>query len=320
MKKNNLLIAVLVVLVLLYVSTNYFKKNSSTTFDPEVVQLDTSAIAKLTIYPPAESAEEPIIISRSQNGWEVAQGKIKSQSNQAVVRSALGQLQDIKAQRLVAKTKDKWNHYELTDSLARKLEIQEKDGGKTTAIYFGKTSYEQAAAPQYGRASMTGSTYFRINDRPETYSLKNQIASAFNRKFNAWRNSEFIKLKKEDIKEVKFESTDQENFSLLKKDSLWTISGVAADSAQVARYLNVIRNQGSSEFADEFEAKGEALRTITVRGEDMEDVVVKAYGDLPGNKLFLNSSQHPNTFVESDSLGLFKRLFVDEAHFKNSDN
>ncbi|MDO6517276.1 DUF4340 domain-containing protein [Zobellia uliginosa] len=320
MKKNNLLIAVLVVLVLLYVSTNYFKKNSSTTFDPEVVQLDTSAIAKLTIYPPAESAEEPIVISRSQNGWEVAQGKIKSQSNQAVVRSALGQLQDIKAQRLVAKTKDKWGHYELTDSLARKLEVQEKDGGKTTAIYFGKTSYEQAATPQYGRASMTGSTYFRINDRPETYSLKNQIASAFNRKFNAWRNSEFIKLKKEDIKEVKFESADQENFTLLKKDSLWTISGVKADSAQVARYLNLIRNQGSSEFADEFEPKGEALRTITVRGEDMKDVVVKAYGDLPGNKLFLNSSQHPNTFVESDSLGLFKRLFVDETHFKNSDN
>lgn len=224
MKNNRILIAVLVVLVLLYVSTNFLKKNRSTIFDPEVIQLDTSAIEKLTIYPPAKSGEEPITISRPDNEWEVSQGSIKAKANPSLVKSALGQLQEIKAQRLVAKTVDKWATYKLTDSLARKLEIQEQGGGPTSTVYFGKTSYEQPATPQYGPASATGYTYFRVNDKPETYTLKNQIASAFNRKFNTWRNSEFIKLKKEDIKEIRFEGAGKEAFSLLKKDSTWTLS------------------------------------------------------------------------------------------------
>ncbi|SHI64333.1 DUF4340 domain-containing protein [Pseudozobellia thermophila] len=314
MKKNNILIAVLVVLVLLYVSTNYLKKNRSTAFDPEIIELDTAAIDKLSIYPPARTSEEPIHISRSQNGWEVSRGTIRSKANQTLVKSALGQLQDIKAQRLVAKTEDKWASYELTDSLARKLEIQDKDGG-TSTVYFGKTSYDQPATPQYGPASTTGSTYFRINDRPETYTLKNQIASAFNRTFNTWRNSEFIKLKEEDIKEVKFERAGEEAFSLLKKDSTWTLSGLQADSTKVARYLNTLRNQSSSRFADDFEPKEEALRTLTVRGASMDDLVVKAYAGDSENEFLLHSSQHPETYIESDSTGLYKRLFVDKQHF-----
>ncbi|MBQ4913805.1 DUF4340 domain-containing protein [Maribacter sp. MMG018] len=315
MKKNKILIAILVVLVLLYVSTNYFKKNSSTTFNPEVIQLDTSAIEKLTIYPPAEKAEEPIHISRSKNGWEVSQGNIKSKASQTLVKSALGQLQDIKAQRLVAKTADKWATYELTDSLARKLEIQEKDGGKINTLYFGKTSYEQGASSQYGGASMKGYTYFRINDKPESYTLKNQISSAFDRKFNTWRNPEFIKLNKEDITEVKFEQDGQEDFTLQKKDSIWTIMGIRPDSIKVARYLNILRNQSSSQFADGFTPKEEAYRTMTISGKSMDNIVVKAYVDSVENKFLLHSSQHPETYVKSDSTGLYKRLFVDRKYF-----
>lgn len=316
MKKNKILIAVLVVLVLLYVSTNYLKKNSSTTFNPEVIQLDTSAIVKLTIYPPAEKAEDPIYISRSKNGWEVSQGNIKSKANQTLIKSALGQLQDIKAQRLVAKTADKWATYELTDSLARKLEIQEKDGGKINTVYFGKTSYEQGASSQYGGASMKGYTYFRTNDKPETYTLINQISSAFDRKFNTWRNSEFIKLNKEDITEVKFERDGQEDFTLQKKDATWTIMGIRPDSIKVARYLNILRNQSSSLFVDGFTPKEGAFRTMTISGKSMDNIIVKAYVDSVENKFLLHSSQHPETFVESDSTGLYKRLFVDKEYFK----
>ncbi|WP_273275742.1 DUF4340 domain-containing protein [Maribacter polysiphoniae] len=316
MKKNNLLLAVLLILVLLYFSSRYFKSNGSTTFNPEIIQLDSSKVEKVTIYPPGETEQEPILISRSEKDWEVTQANIKSKANLTRVRSALGQLQDIKAQRLVAKTKDKWQSYGLTDSLARKLEIQEKGSGGTTTIYFGKTSYEQTAASQYGRASLTGSTYFRINDKPETYALNNQIADAFNHKFNAWRNPKFIKLDKDRITELRFESTDQEDFILRKNDSLWTIPGSQTDSTKVARYLNILRSQNSSLFADTFVPKEEALRTLTVRGASMDELIVRAYADTLGNKYILNSSQHPDVFIESDSAGMFKRLFVDKKYFK----
>ncbi len=92
MKKNNILIAVLIGLVLLFVTTNYFKKNSSANFKAEVIQLDSSQVNKIIIRPSLATKEEPIIISKGNDSWQVAQGTIKTKANQSTVKNALGQL------------------------------------------------------------------------------------------------------------------------------------------------------------------------------------------------------------------------------------
>ena len=318
MKKNTILMAVLVLLVVLYLSTNYFKKNSSTSFDPQIVKLDSSKIGKITIYPPAKEKEEPIVLSRSSGHWEVAQGQIVSKADPSKLRTALGQLLDVEAQRLVAKTKDKWPNYELGDSLARKVLIEEEDGRTTTALYFGKTSYGQVAGPAYGRGAATGSTYLRLNDEPETFALENGLPNTFNRPFNSWRNSEFLKLDKEKLKELEFNAADGEAFILRKVDSLWSIAGTKSDAPKVSQYLNSLARQNSSQFVDGFSPKDKPLYTLTIRGQDMDEVVVRAYAKAEENKFVLNSSQHPEVFVESDSVGLFKRLFVDREYFQSN--
>ena len=316
MKKNTILMAVLVILVVLYLSTNYFKKNSSASFDPQIVKLDSSKVGKITIYPPAKEKEEPIVLSRSSGQWEVAQGKIVSKADPSKLRSALGQLLDVEAQRLVAKTKDKWPNYELGDSLARKVLIEEKGGGTTTALYFGKTSYGQVAAPAYGRGATAGSTYFRLNDDPETFALENGLPNTFSRPFNSWRNPEFLKLDKEQLKELEFNDVDGEAFVLRKVDSVWSIADTKADASKVSQYLNSLERQNSSQFVDGFSPNDKSLHTLTIRGQEMDEVVVRAYAMAEENKFVLNSSQHPEVFVESDSVGLFKRLFVDRDYFQ----
>ncbi len=302
MKKNNILIAVLVSLILIFVMTNYFKKNSSTTFKAEVLQLDSAQINKITIHPPAAINEEPIVISREADNWEVAQGNVKSAADQNTVKNTLGQLRNIKTERLVAKTKDKWATYELTDSLARWIEIQEKGNKNHTKLYFGKDAF------------------FRINDNPETYTVKSDLPDTFDRKFNLWRNSEFMKVEKESITQLKFEAKDKNGYALTKTDSIWTMENLAADSTKVVRYLNRLRNQRSSQFADGFTPKNEADYRLTISGQSMKDLMIEAYRDTTENKFFMSSSQYPDVFVESDSVGLFNRLFVDQDYFRIIEN
>ena len=136
MKKNNILILVLVGLVLLFVTTNYFKKHSSAIFKSEVIQFDSSTLNKIIICPPSSSEEELIIISKDDDNWQVAQGTIKTLANQSTVNSVLGQLEQIKTEQLVSKTKEKWETYELTDTLALCVEIYQQGKEKPTKLYF----------------------------------------------------------------------------------------------------------------------------------------------------------------------------------------
>lgn len=316
MKKNKILIAILVGLVLLFVATNYFKKTSKVNFKAEVVRLDASQISKITIRPPSTANEEAIVLSKDNQTWQVEQGQVKTQANQSSVKNALDQLEAIKTQQLVAKTRDKWASYGLVDSLAQCIEIQEQGKQEPTKIYLGKTVYKEPGSTTYGRrAAVNGVTYFRVNNDPQTYALKSGITSIFKRKFNAWRNTEFLKLDKNLITQLKFEANGNETFSLSKSGTEWKMEGLAPDSTKVARYLNTLRYQSSSQFVDGFTPKGKADFQLTVQGDSIEDLTVKAYRDSTKQRFILNTSQHPNVFVESDSTGLFKRLFVSQEHF-----
>jgi len=320
MKKNHILVAVLLGLVLLFGATNYFKKNSSTNFKAEVIQLDSSQVNKIIVRPSLVAKEEPIVISKDNNSWHVTQGTIKTKANQTTVKNVLGQLEQIRTEQLVAKTKDKWKAYELTDSLAQCIEIKAESKAQTIKLYLGKTTYKPSQTSGYGgRPSVNGFTYFRVNKNPNIYALKSGLSNTFKREFNSWRNTDFIKVDKDLITQLEFEAIDDDNtFSLTKKESDWTMNGLLPDSTKVAQYLNTIRHQSSSQFADNFTPKKNSDYKLTIKGNSIEDLIVKVYRDSIGNKFFLNSSQHPNVFVESDSIGLFKRIFINQDQFQNN--
>lgn len=317
MKKNNILILVLAGLILIFVATNYFKKNSSANFKAEVIQLDSSTVNKIIIRPPSSSEEEPIIISKDDDNWQVAQDAIKTQANQSTVNSVLGQLEQIKTEQLVSKTKEKWEAYELTDTLAQCVEIYQQGKEKPTKLYFGKTTYRQSQNPGYGgRPSVDASTYFRINETPSTYAIKGGLSNTFKRKFSAWRNTEFIKFDKDLITRLKFETNKNNTFSLSKKESDWFMGEISPDSTKVAKYLNYLSYQSSSRFVDGFKPKENADYTLTIQGDSTEELIIKAYRDSTTNSYILNASLYPNVFIESDSTELFKRLFVNQDYFK----
>ena len=317
MKRNYLLLAILSGLIVLFIATNYFKKNRSSIFKPEVVHIDSSLVQKIVIHPPFNLNEGPIVISRKVDRWEVSQDSIFSKAKESMVKNVLGQLLQVEAERLVSKSRDKWRSYGLTDSLALRIEIQKKGNEVVSKLYFGKSSYEQPNVQGTGRGVPNGSIYFRVGNKPETFAMSNQLSNAFNRKFNAWRNSQFIKVDKDLVTQLNFKRLEEGDFFVAKTDSVWKMGMVPADSTKVARYLNNLQSQSSSQFVDTFSPKSKADYTLTVRGKSMKELIVNAYRDSLENKYVLSSSQHPDVFIESDSAAMFKRLFVNKDYFLN---
>ncbi|WP_281987011.1 DUF4340 domain-containing protein [Aquimarina aggregata] len=310
---NKVLITVLVSLVIIFLATNYFRKhNSKTSLKTDSIAIDTSQVSKISIQKVAKGSDE-IIFSKNSQDWQVSQGTTSSTVKSGNINTILGQLKRFKIERLVAKTKDKWIAYQLKDSTATKVIVEDNQGGVTT-IYLGKTKYNRPTN-QYQQYKPSGSTYIRVNNDPKVYSVKGLLSNTFNRDFNSWRNSDFLKVDKNLVTKIQFDYLEEKSFALHKKDTVWNIEEVIADSTKVAQYLNTLSYKSNSKFADNFIPKSKADHTLRIEGNNMTEIIIEVYTDTISNKFYLKSTMNPQVFFESDSTGIFKQLFISKDHF-----
>ncbi len=304
---NKLLVAILLGLVLIFFGTNYFKKkNSKTVLDSNLISIDTAKISKIEIIKALDNKKD-ILFTNNKNEWEVKQGIISSKVKNSDLKNMLNLLEKLKIERLVAKSEKQWGIYKLGDSLATKIRIEENETGKISTLYLGKMKYEQPKN-QYNRYGVNGSTYLRINNDPKVYAVKGLLSSTFNRDFNSWRNSDIIKLNKNDVNTIEFNYPKEENFILSKKDSIWNVNDQIADAEKINQYLTTLSYKSHSKFADEFMPSSNYEYQLKIDGDNMNSIELEAYKDSLSGKFYLKSTLNSNTFFESDST-LFKSLF-----------
>lgn len=315
MKLNNkILIAILGGLALIYFATNYFKEhNSKTSLQTDSIAIDTAAVSKIHIKKGANDMDG-ITFLKNDNHWQVSHGNIHSKTKKGSISNLLRVLQELKIERLVAKTQDQWNSYQVTDSTATIVEVQEGKTGNKNTLYVGKTKYNPPTN-QYNQYSLSGSTYIRANSDPKVYGVKGLLSNTFNRDFNSWRNSELLKVNKDDVTQIQFEYPDEKGFVLSKKDSVWDLDGQVIPLEKLTPYLNTISNKSASKFADGFLPGSNPNYQLTLKGNNMDDIIVKTYIDTLSNRYYLQSTLNKDVFFESDSAGVFKQVFVDKNYF-----
>ena len=314
---NKILAIILVVLTAIFLITNYLKDNQrSTHIDTNLIMIDTSIVSYISIYPKSGNKEK-VIFTKQTYGWEVESNNIKSSLRKGSLANILSELAKMKIKRLVAKTEEKWEKYQLTEELATHLTVEEKGNGKTLDIYIGKTKYQQPSQVynQFGgRQQFTGSTFVRLGDSPKIYEINGFLSMTFNRDFNSWRNNEFITTQKENITQINLQNNGY-SFSLTKNDSLWIINNEVVDSTKIAQYLNLLANQQNTAFADNYKQKEVPDYILTITSNNMNTITVNCFEDALSNNYYLESSLNPNVFFRSDSKGIFKELFVDIDYF-----
>lgn len=316
---NKTLILVLAALAGIYFLSQFFQNRSrqKTALKTDIIAIDTSAISELKI-----KGQDEVTFKREGSSWTITSNGITDQADINSVNSILIQLLGIKADRLVATSSDKWSEYQLTDSTATRVSI--KEGAKESLdLYVGRFQYRPPAGGQQNQfqqrqPQITGSTYLRLGEGDEVYATEGFLAMTFSQGFNTWRQGEFVKAVKSNIRQVQFDYPTDSSFVLSQVDSLWTINGVDIDQAKADQYLNRLVYKQDKNFVDNFNPAGPVTHTLTISGDNMENIIVKAYADYENDRFHLQSTLNPNATIESKKVGLFSQLFESQAYFNEN--
>jgi len=108
----------------------------------------------------------------------------------------------------------------------------------------------------------------------------------------------------------------EETFSLTKQGENWTVGGLMADSATVAKYLSAIAWLSNSDFIDYNGDTSTPSHTVSIEGENMSaPIKIFAFVADTANQYAITSSMNENTYFSGNKSGLFDKIFVSKEHF-----
>ncbi len=312
---NRILLIVLVLFVAVFLVARFLKTGKTEkSFKTELFALDTAEVSAILIYPKAENLKE-IRFSRDGNNWTVTKGEVTSDAGENSVKSLLAQLVQVKPKRLAARSKDKWEEFQLTDSLATRIKVIEKGGKESVDLIIGKFTYQQSDNPYGGRGNVTGTTYVRLGNEEEVYAVDGFLSMSINREFNSWRDQRVMNTRKEDVTKLIFTYPADSGFIVLKKDTLWMMNNYAVDSLAMDQYLSSLSYMDHSEFKDDFKPLQNPDFQLTIEGNNFSPVSIQAFM-LTGDQYVINSSLNPKSYFSSDFEGLFSKIFKPGSHFQ----
>ena len=286
MKKlnNNILIGALVVLVGVFALSRWLRSPGlESNLRKQLLSLDTTNINEVRIKP-ANYKPLEVVLKKEGNRWRVYNGQQQADTEIGTVKSMLGILKDLKVQRLASRKKDKWDTYQVGDGATQVSVLQD---GKTTEIFFGKSTYSQGGAY----------TYVRLSKEDEVYAIEGFIDSHFNRTYNDWRNKTLLKLNQADISKITFNYPADSSFALEKRDSVWFAGNVQAADAKVNSYVSQLSFKTLNDFADGFASVEES--TVTLQIESKNGVLATVQGWKNGEQWILTSSAQSGVYFSA---------------------
>ncbi len=307
---NRVLLIVLLGLAAVLVITRLLtSKKSERTLETELIDIDTSRISEIYLYPRAESGGE-LVFTRKDNNWMVSNKEISSPADKNAIENSLIALLDLKIERLVSRSRDKWGDYQVDDSLGTRVVI--KEGKKTTLdLVVGRFDYQQPQGgyQAYNRNQFSGVSYVRDHSDQEVYATEGFLSMNFNQNFNRWRDQTLISLSPSQVSKFTFDYPADSGFVAQRSGTgQWMVAGLPADSASMARYVNSVSRKRSMEFEDGFQPVSQPDYQLTIEGDNMMPLHLRGYLQ-PDGSVILNSSQNPESWFRSDREGLFSQIF-----------
>ncbi len=306
---NRTLLLVLLVLVSLFVISRFTSlKKPDRTLHTNLVQIDTSRVSSILLYPEVENGAE-LEFTRTDGSWTVAREAVSAPANKDALNNILSEIQALKAEQLVAISEDRWADYMVEDSSGTRVLV--KEGSKVTLdLIVGRFHYQPPPQNQYspyGQNRGTGKTYVRLSGEKEVYSVNGFLAMGLNQGFAQWRNRTVSRMNSSSITRMVFDYPADSGFVAEKSEAGWMVSGVLADSASMAGYLQRSANKTHSRFSDKTPPGSEPDYTLVFEGDNMKEQQIKAFVQGDGT-VALNSSFNPQTwflFEETELHDLF---------------
>jgi hypothetical protein len=313
-KKLLILLAGLVAILFLTTIIRIPKENA--TLRDKIVEFDTSDVAGIILYPKL-SMDKPVEFSRTNGKWNVKQGTVVSATQEGVVKNMLSEVINLKPQSLASVEKSKWKDFELTDSLATRVKFLDKGGKILGDLLVGKLTYRQLSDQNggYGGNNIQGTSFLRLYNEKEVYSVDGFIAFYFSGKFDDWRDKTFIRFNQNDVTNIAFTYPSDSSFKLTRKELLWFVDNQATDSANTENYLSLLSSLNGQDFKDGFKPDLNPSYQLQIEGNNLLGFYVKCFEQPGSGEYILNSSLNPDVYFTSKRNGIFETLFKPRSYF-----
>ncbi len=310
-KTNRLLIFVLLILLAAVVTNQFIKsKKGERTFKSELVSFTADEVESISIFTKTNDYEA-MKMTRNGDDWSLTFRDKQYSADPDMSSNIANDLGKLKADRLVANKKDKWAEFDVSDSTGVRVVVQGA-GKELCDVLIGRFSYNQN--------SQKASTFVRLSDEKEVYSVEGYLGMVFNRDINSFRNKSLFRGNQNDLTQVSFQYPGDSTFSINKPGNDWMIGEQLADSANTAQYLGELSYLVGSQFIDDFnplEGTYQAF-TATLEGNNMSSVVITGYRNEEGNSV-ISSSLNPSSYFDASAGGLFEKVFKSQNLFKIQD-
>ena len=295
-KTLGILFSVLLIIALVIILSD--SGGNERSFRTELVDIDTSAVSKIVIYPKKLNGGE-INLFKQDSTWSVDLGDGKTATvPQSKINELTKQLLEVKPERLAGRGEKSWTEFEV-DSSATRVEIYE-GSDKTLNLLVGKFAFQQPR---------TMKTYVRLANDSDVYEVDGFLSMTFNQDANAFRDPTIIKGTERDWKSISFSYPADSSFQLVKLNNKWKLSnGEPVDSAKSATTLRQIVNLRGTDFVDMVkESLGLPEYKLTIIKND--DSQIEVFGYKQGDKVIINSSLNPDAYFDGSKGSLFTKVF-----------
>ena len=294
------------ILIIDIIAFNIFdSKKGESNFSKELIDIDTSAVTEILIYPKSKDPEEIKLFKKGENWNIILQNNKTVKADEERIREMFTQLLIVKPKRLAANDESKWKDFEVVDTFATRIKIIEGDE-TTLDLIIGRFSFSQQLR--------TMTTFVRLMNEKEVYAIDGFLGAAFNQKPDSFRDKKLINSDYKTWNRLSFQSTD-ETFQLTKSGDNWMIDGQRVDSLKTVNYLSSIQNLFGRQFMDDFEqGNRQPDNKLVIETNEGKQISIKTFM-IDSTTNYITSSINASCF-DANKGGIFKKVFPGKITFQ----
>ncbi|MDH3268872.1 MAG: DUF4340 domain-containing protein [Ignavibacteria bacterium] len=275
------------------------------TFRDVLVDVDTTLITEILIYPKSQSHKE-VKLYKDNEGWRVtlpSGGTAKVADER--MSSLFAQLLAIKPKRLAARDEKKWSELQV-DSTGSRVKVFQ-DSKLTLDLVIGRFSFQQPR---------TMNTFVRLYYDKDVYEVDGFLDMTFNQGANIFRDGTVIKSDLNNWQQIQFVYPSDSSFQIVKSGNNWLLNGRPTDSLKTVNYLNRLANLSNDSFIDDVKINSTATPTysLNITTNDLKFIEVKAFQD--STSFIIHSSQNSEAWFDDASLS--QTIFVGKSTFHSN--
>lgn len=282
-------------LLVVYLSINLNKDQHTGTFDKQLVALDTSQVDRVVLKYPELASE--VELSRNSGTWNISKVNYSGKADGQAIGRLIAALSEVEAERVVTRQVEKYSKFQVTDSAGKRAQIY--SGGELLAdLVVGKFNYDQKT----GKAT----SYVKLNDDERVFGVEGMLSMTVGSNANSFRSKTVVKANPADLSSVEITWPDS-MIVLSKLGGVWQ-PNAAADSAQIASYIQKLGNVTHYQFNDDVQLEGLPKHaSLKLGGDNMSGIEVEIF-QKDSAQFIVTSSQNPATQFESNHFLIDKLL------------